>query len=504
MSRGQIFKSISGKKPRTNVFDLSHEKKLSGNPAELIPIFLEDTLPGSSYRVTTELLIRLAPLMAPLMHRVNAYVHYFHVPYRLLWDNWKDFITGGVQGTSAPTHPYIPISETVKGKLAVGSLADYLGIPPVDQSATITGVMNINSLPFRAYQLIYNEYYRDQTLTNEQFISKGDGAETDFSCMDIKKRMWEKDYFSSALTKSQRGDDVLIPMDVLYRDYANMYQQGPGETPIGDGAASFAGGALSSSGGGTAKIENIEGLSATINDLRTSVALQQWLEKNARAGARYVEQILAHFGRRVPDYRLQRPEYIGGGKQPIVISEVLSNFESTETPQGKMTGHGISAGSGAGFKYTCDEHGLIMGILSVMPRSCYYQGVPRMYFRNDKLDYAFPEFAHLGEQQIFSNELYIDYGDLDHIGPVFGYQSRYAEHKYVPDTVHGEMRTNLEFWHWGRKFSSPPVLNHSFVECNPDTRIFAVQDEASQKLWIQLYNNVRAIKPLPVYGTPIL
>ncbi|WNK13895.1 MAG: major capsid protein [Microvirus sp.] len=503
--RGEIFKTVSGgRKLRRNAFDLSHEKKLSANLSDLTPIYLQELVPGDRFRGSTEMIIKFAPLIAPVMHRINAYIHYFFVPNRLLWDNWQPFITGGTDGKSAPVFPYLLYKETNKQYFGVGSLPDYFGIPPIAQTDTIVGETKINALPFRAYKLIYNEYYRDQTLTPFVDIQKTDAEDIQLSEIAVmRKRQWEKDYFTSAQITSQRGDDVLIPMDANYK-FPSEFVDATGAPLPGSGSIDMqAGGATVLNGALQGTIENIESLDATVNDLRTAIVLQQWLEKNMRAGARYVEQILAHFQRRVPDYRLQRPELIGGGKQTVMISEVLANFESAETAQGKMAGHGVSIGNQSGFKYTADEHGYIVGILSVLPRTCYMQGINRMFFKENKFDFYFPEFAHIGEQPIFGKEIYWDKGNVGN-DTVFGYQSRFADYKYTPDSVHGEFRTNLEYWHLARKFANRPQLNHSFTECVPDTRIFAVQDEATQKLWIQLYNNIQAIRPMPVYGTPIL
>lgn len=507
--RGLLFKNVEGRKPNTNVFDMSHEKKLSGNMGKLIPVLCMECLPGEKVKGNSEMLIRLAPLMAPLMHRVNAYIHFFAVPHRIIWDNFPDFITGGKDGKAAPVHPYLLYNEAHKDDYFVGSLPDYFGIPPINPSVTVLNEQRINSLPFRAYQTIYNEYYRDQTLTTEISVNKGDGAEPIYgSLLGLRSRQWEKDYFTSAQITTQRGDDVLIPTDITYKSPTELTDANgdpyPGSATIG--LESQSGDLYGDSSAIPVTVDNIDSIASTINDLRTSIVLQQWLEKNMRAGGRYVEQILSHFGKRVPDYRLQRPELIGGGKQPIVISEVLNMAENVDTALGKQSGHGISVGNSAMFNYTCDEHCFIIGILSVIPRSAYYQGIPKLFTKVDKFDYPFPEFAHIGEQPVLKKELFVDLTDAtnENNNGVFGYQGRYAEYKYIPDSVHGEFRTSLEYWHLGRKFSSTPELNNSFTECVPDTRIYAVQDDATQKMWIQIYNSIRSIKPLPVYGTPVL
>lgn len=502
--RNNIFKNIKIGKPRRNAFDLGHEKKLSMNFSDLVPIYLQEVLPGDKFRVKTEQIIRFAPMIAPVMHRINVYIHYFFVPNRLLWDDWQKFITGGEDGTYTSPLPTWTINDSNKQYFGIGSLADYFGVPPVADGLTVTNTKAINALPFRAYGQIYNDYYRDQTLKSEIVIDKGLSA-TSYDCLFLRKRCWEKDYFTSALPWTQRGDDVNIPMDIVYQDQAKLKtDQG---YPTAKGVINYdsSGGITSADPGFPSTIENVESIGATINDLRTSIRLQEWLEKNARAGSRYIEQIMAHFGVRTPDYRLQRSEYLGGGKTPIQISEVLANFGNDTIPQGNMAGHGIGIGNQSGFQRSFNEHGWILGIMSVLPVSNYTTGIPKQFLKESRFDFAFPEFAHLGEQPVLTEELWHDWEQAN-VNPVFGYQSRYCEYKHIPSTCHGEFRSSLDFWHLGRKFDSEPLLNNSFVECVVDEgRIFAVDDVgATAKIYCQLYNDVKAIRPLPVFGTPML
>lgn len=236
--------------------------------------------------------------------------------------------------------------------------------------------------------------------------------------------------------------------------------------------------------------------------------VQKWLEKNARGGYRYIEMILKHFGVMSSDSRLQRPEFLGGKASPVVISEVLSTFQfsgdASGQPQGNMAGHGIAASSGLGWSRKFEEHGYVISILRVLPRTCYQQGIPKQFMRFDKFDYPWPTFANLGEQEVKQSEIYADYGlPQDTPDATFGYQERYAECKYGFNTVHGDFRDSLAYWHEGRIFASAPALNEAFVEADPSHRIFAVEDEMVHKLYFQVYHKVDALRPLPFFGTPL-
>lgn len=505
-----LFDTVKVKRPKGNVFNLSAEKKLSCHFNNLTPIFLQEIVPGDKFKVSTEMLIRLAPMMAPMMHRVNAYVHYFFVPNRLVWDNWEDFITGGRTGLLAPTFPSIAFNNANKSYFLKGTLADYFGLPAVTGS-NLTQTMNINALPFRAYQQIYNDYYRDPNLSDPISFLQGDLATDVSTIATIRKRCWEKDYFTSALPWVQRGADVSLPfvgnVTPSYKSQSNLLTSAGG-TPA-DGSLTNVGQSLRS-GAQNLRVENLNTMQVTatgltINDLRQSLRLQEWLEKNARGGARYVEQILMHFGVVSSDARLQRAEYLGGGKTPIVVSEVLATAENQNdgVGVGDMYGHGIGVGNTNQFIKSFEEHGYVIGILSVLPRTAYQQGVNKMWRKTTKFDFYFPEFAHLGEQVVDQSELYYD-GIAATNGVTFGYQSRFAEYKYTQSSVHGDFRDNYAYWHMGRIFTGPPSLNTSFVEADSTKRVFRVTDPAADELYIQLYNKVMAIRPMPYFGTPSL
>lgn len=516
-----LFDKVRLRRPSRNKFDLSHEKKLSCRMGNLIPIMVQDIIPGDSFRVKSEIMLRMAPMLAPIMHRVNVYTHYFFVPNRLVWSEWEDFITGGREGISSPVAPTMSMDDLfASGFLDVSGLSDYMGLPTLTAAPIVE--VGVSALPFRAYQQIYDEYYRDQNLEASLAVSKASGPVVGAELgklATIRQRAWEKDYFTSALPWAQRGPEVLMPIEgdatVNYIDQGGVLFHQDG-TPIVTGGPLDAipttgDGAFPRINGSTEplNIRNIESVefensTVTINEFRRSIRLQEWLEKNARGGARYVEQILSHFGVKSSDARLQRPEYLGGGRTPVMISEVLSTFQDPTgagNPQANMAGHGASFGTTNGFKRSFEEHGYVIGIMSVIPRTAYQQGIPRHFSKFDKFDYFWPEFANLGEQEIKQQEIW--YADSGVPSETFGYQSRYAEYKYACSSVHGTFRTNQAFWHMGRIFSSTPSLNEEFVMSDPTDRIFAVP-EAQDKLYCHLYNRVDAIRPMPYFGTPTI
>lgn len=517
----KLFDSIKVRRPRLNKFDLSHERKMSMNMGWLTPIMCEEVIPGDKFRVKSEVFMRLAPMLSPVMHRCDAYVHYFYVPTRIIWEDFQEFITGGKDGLAAPVWPNITINQegVTDGYWKNGGLSDYMGLPTFPQSATVTSSLSVSALPFRAYFKIWYEFFRDQNLDTTTDISLASGniafADPEYGkLLSMRKRCWEKDYFTSALPFAQRGAPVTMPISgtasVTYKSTSDV-KTAAGVPATGDVQA--ASGDLTD-GVNDLRIENIDEVSmdnatTTINDLRTAVRLQEWLEKNARGGARYIEQLLSHWGVVGDDARLQRPEYLGGGKSPVVISEVVSTFQDdVSEPQGNMAGHGISVGNSNMFRKRFKEHGFVIGLLSVLPRTAYQQGVHRKWRRTTKLEYPWPEFANLGEQAIQNWELLYDTQDPDY-GGTWGYQSRYAEMKYGCSSVHGDMRGNLDYWHMGRIFDydpgdGAPPLDQFFMESDPTHRIFPVTDENVHKLYVQVFNKVDALRPLPYYGTPML
>ncbi|MEM1832095.1 MAG: major capsid protein [Desulfurococcaceae archaeon] len=517
----KIFDKISINKPRKSVFDLSHERKFSMNMGDLVPVLCQEVIPGDKFRINMEQLVRFMPMIAPMMHRVNVYTHFFFVPNRLVWNDWEKFITGGDKGIDTPVFPTFSNGVAVNSLKAAtefkyGSLLDYMGFPikQIQDSTLTTEVpkIEISQLPFRAYQLIYNEYYRDQNLETSIDIPKTSGSNTwqlnsHRPLLQLRKRAWEKDYFTSALPYAQKGAELTFPISGTAEvefDHSGGSNAPIGVNSDGTGKISLSTPSVSVTGELVADLSGAD--TSTINELRQAFQIQKWLERNARGGTRYIEQILSHFGVKSSDARLQRPEYLGGGKTPVTVSEVLQMSATDETsPQGTMAGHGVSVGNSNQFSRYFEEHGMIIGIMSVLPRTAYMQGLPRYMTKTDRYDFYWPEFAHLGEQAVKKQELFWNPASQQYNESDFGYQPRYSEYRYIPDTVHGEFANTLKFWHMAREFSqsTPPALNSDFVQCKGDslTRPFAVQD-ASQKLLVQTYCNIKAIRPIPKYGNP--
>jgi hypothetical protein len=473
----------------------------------LTPILTMECVPGDKFELGCESLIRFAPMIAPVMHRMDVTMHYFFVPNRILWDNWENFITNPNSGAVMPylsSEYFEPSQATTYPTIA--KTADYLGVPPPPNGGTLT---NINVLPFAAYQCIYNEYYRDQNLIAPVNYKLTDGSQALSPARirelaTLRKRAWEHDYFTASLPFAQKGAAVDIPLGEISGDVL-VKNSGSGTTLSGSPSS------INVPGGTPtppyapdtlyAETDGVQLQPTTINDLRRAFRLQEWLEKNARGGTRYIENILTHFGVKSSDKRLQRPEYITGVKSPVIISEIVNQTgETAGLPQGNMAGHGISVSSGRSGSYYCEEHGYIIGIMSVMPKTAYQQGIPKTFLKNDTLDYFWPSFAHIGEQAVENQELYA-YTPTG--TDTFGYVPRYAEYKFMPSRVAGDFRTTLDYWHLGRKFATQPALNGAFVNCDATKRIFAVNSPVGDSLYCHVLNKIKAVRPMPKFGTPM-
>lgn len=550
--RRSIFKTVQTPRVPRNKFDLSHDVKFTAKMGKLIPVLCQEMVPGDSFRVQSDMLVRMMPMSSPAFGNLRAYVHYFFVPNRLLNDNWEDMITGGEDGIPKYFPPYFELgdfltyfakSSSAGSSTLIGTLWDYFGLPvPTAENwhtQTYSNKTPISFFPFLAYWLIWYEYYRDQNVSSGnslifenlidscKALSGKSEADANLSTIvtTLLNRCYLKDYFTSALPTPQRGPEVVLPIGGsvdIQADGPMTFQANSTGTQanIGDPIG------LSDNNLGAIRLKSFEanpdltdlptsseltylsgldvGLDSqtalTINDLRRSIALQNFYEISARSGSRYIEQIYGHFHVRSSDARLQRPEYLGGGICPINIGEVLQTGETTETsPQGNMAGRGIGFGRSNKARFFAEEHGYLMGILSIVPEAIYYQGVDKSWSRISRDDYYWPSFANLGEQPIEKQELYA-LGTDDNYGQLFGYTPRYAEYKFSRNRLAGLMRTSLANWTFARELSAAN-LNESFLEIPQINNPFAVQDD-TDKFIIQMYHKIDAVRPMPYFGNP--
>lgn len=490
---------------KRNKFSLSNYKLATFNQGELVPIGLQEVLPGDTFQQSTSALIRVSPLNAPVMHPVQVRIHHFYVPTRIMWDEFEDFITGGSDGLDETIAPTLSSGGT---GFAIGSVADYFGLP--------TGVPNINvsALPFRAYNLIRNEYYRDQDLETESVVSTESGPDTTTETI-LHNVSWEKDYFTTARPWEQKGTAVTLPIggeaNVVSKGSPHFPQltdpvNGPSDSNItGYGTDYRASKNFPTEGNlvwgsETGLKADLSTASAmNINDLREAFGLQRYAENRARYGSRYTEY-LRYCGVTSSDARLQRPEYLGGGKQTIQFSEVLATAEGTNTAVGDMKGHGIAAMRTNRYRRFFEEHGYVITLMSVKPKTIYSQGISKMWTRATKEDYFQKELQHIGQEEIKNKEIYAAHSDPE---AVFGYADRYDEYRRCESTISGEFRVGggLEHWHMARHFTGDVALNESFIKSNPTNRIYA--STATDQLYVMANHSIQARRMMSKTGIPM-
>lgn len=552
---------------------LSNYHLTTAEMGTLFPVNVIDVLPGDSIQQVSNVFMRMSPMLAPVMHPIQIRLHHWFVPYRLIWDEFEDFITGGPRGISTPEFPVVKLAPGKHGK---NSLADYFRLP-VSNGDNVS----VSALPFRAYSLIWNEFYRDQDLQEELPISYESGE--DSTAYSLQRVAWKKDYFTTSRPWTQKGVEVGVPINTDNKSEIEVYTgisvapktysisnfkssgyDDPSVSPPGnfhfqnlsnpvftlkDGmtysfTADFVGnypdpeitepGIVNGKCSGEVTFENVTALpdqsapytfqgftinpgssgeannplptftisasaviptgkkkvasggSLDIRDLRLASALQRFEEARAKYGSRYNE-FLMYLGVTPQDARLQLPEYLGGGRQIMQISEVLQTAEGTDSGVGTMRGHGLSAGKTRRYRRFIPEHGVIMTLMSVLPDPIYMQGVERMWLKRVKEDFYHHELASIGMQEIYQAELFATEQNQK---SVFGYQDRYDEYRHAYSGVSGDFRDTLDYWHMARKFDQAPVLNGSFITANPTKRIFA--EQTTNPLWIMVQNSVQA------------
>jgi len=511
--------------PRSR-FSMQKTLKTTFDSGLLVPIMCEEVLPGDTFNVNVTMFGRLATPIFPVMDNLHLDSFFFFVPNRLVWTNWVKFM--GEQDNPADSISYtIPQQVSPVGGYAIGSLQDYLGLPTVGQVGNANTVSH-SALPTRAYNLIYNQWFRDENLQNSRVVDKGDGPDaspaTNYSILRRGKR---HDYFTGSLPWPQKGGTaVTLPLGtsapiVRTSNAANWkaYVNGTntliadGDVRVGSGVgnmevASVNSFSLDPVGGLYADLSTAT--SATINQLRQSFQIQKLLERDARGGTRYTEILRSHFGVTSPDARLQRPEYLGGGSTLINISPIAqtsgTGVSGQSTPQGNIAAMGTYLAKGHGFTQSFVEHGYVIGVVSVRADLTYQQGLRRHWSRSTRYDYYFPAFAMLGEQAVLNKEIYVTGGSSD--TDVFGYQERWAEYRYNPSEITGLFRSTaagtIDPWHYAQKFTSLPTLNSTFIQDTPPlARNLAVGAGANgQQLLLDAFFNVNAARPLPMYSVP--
>lgn len=523
-------------------FNRNHSFKTSFNVGDVVPFYVDEVLPGDTFQLKTSLVARMQTLITPMMDNIYLDTYFFFVPNRLTWNHWKEFNGENTQSAWYPSVEYsVPqLTAPATDGWSIGTLADYFGIP--------TGVPNlsVNALPFRAYALIMNEWFRDENLSDPLSVPVDDatvvGVNTGNYITDVAKgglpfkAAKYHDYFTSCLPAPQKGPDVLIPGGTganvpvvpleaevssdLLTGQVYKARKSDGTAMTGNAAIYFQSGTQSGfdmQTGGVSQTPIISNLwavgdsslaSATINQLRLAFQIQKLYERDARGGTRYIEILKSHFGVTSPDARLQRPEYLGGNRIPININQVVQSSATAAegTPLGDTAAFSLTTDTHGDFIKSFVEHGFIIGVMVARYDHTYQQGLERFWSRKDRFDYYWPVFANIGEQAVLNKEIYAQGNEKD--DEVFGYQEAWADYRYKPSRVTGEMRssapTSLDVWHLADEYTQLPTLSDSWIredKSNVD-RVLAVTSAVSNQMFADIYVQCEATRPMPVYSIP--
>lgn len=507
--------------PSTNIprssFDRTHGYKTTFDSGFLIPFYVDEALPGDTFNCHAQLFARMETPIVPIMDNLYLETFYFAVPVRLLWEHWENF-NGQEDKPGDSTDYLVPTINSPSGGWAYASLADYFGLP------TRVSNISVNSLHFRAYNLIWNEWFRDENLQDPVPVPTDDGPDSN-SDFVLLRRGKRHDYFTSCLPWPQKGPGVELPL-AGNAPVVVPFKTSPGgeikNASLGAAGIQFNSGVytaavplmdghpipytdnvlIQGAGGVYADLSDVT--AATINSLRQAFQIQRLLERDARGGTRYTEILRSHFGVISPDARLQRPEYLGGSSTRVTITPVAQTDSSNSTsPQGNLAAFGYVSDGKGGFTKSFVEHCVIIGLLNVRADLTYQQGIDRMWSRRTRWDYYWPSLAHLGEQAVLNKEIFAQGTSADE--DVFGYQERWSEYRYFPSKITGKFRSSdpqsLDIWHLSQKFDSLPALNDEFIEDNPPVdRVIAVPSEPQFKL--DCYIRLKCARPMPVYSVP--